>query len=135
MCVSGTGVTLANISGCTVAHNTALLDGGGLYLDGGATLLTNNTFQDNYALMGRGGAAAYIKECFATAGGSLNAASYFLDVSDYVWSGNIDIDQHSVLCVHTECPDMRGTCMQDSCYACDVPHNTLPQMRIKACST
>ena len=135
MCVSGTGVTLANISGCTVAHNSAVLGGGGLYLDGGATLLSNNMFQDNHALMGRGGAAAYIKECFATTGRSLNAAACFLDLSEHVWSGSIDSDQHPVLCMHIECPHMRGTSMQDRCYACSVPHTTFLRTRIKACCT
>lgn len=65
MYLSGTGATLTNITNCNVAENIAWLDGGALRLDGGVTILGNNTFEHNMAL-GRGGAVAYTNQCFAT---------------------------------------------------------------------
>ena len=65
--LGGSGTTLTNITDCYMAGNAAELDGGALCLDGGVTVLANNTFQRNYATA-RGGAVAYTNQCFATEG-------------------------------------------------------------------
>lgn len=66
MYLSGTGVTLANISTCSITDNQAAADGGAFFLDGRASILVNNSFSSNRAV--RGGAVAYSKQCFAKAG-------------------------------------------------------------------
>lgn len=66
MYLNGKGATLTNITSCHMADNYAWLDGGALCLDGGVTILANNTFRNNYAAA-HGGAVAYTKQCFATA--------------------------------------------------------------------
>lgn len=64
MLLASNSVTYTSINACSLTNKTAGLDGAGLNVAGGATVLTNSTFASNQA-GGQGGGLSYAQQCFA----------------------------------------------------------------------
>lgn len=65
MMLVSNGATYTHMNACNVTYNEARLDGGGLHVSGGATVLAHTTFANNIAA-GRGGAVVYWQQSFVS---------------------------------------------------------------------
>ena len=63
MLLTSNDATSTSMNACDITSNSAGLDGGGLKVTGGATMLANSTFVNNSA-GGQGGALMYTQQCF-----------------------------------------------------------------------